>query len=86
MDHGGPVIPHTLDTLSNLNEKQLLQEIPYLRQTIAQNIRQMRHVKTNGKYKMERFTTEELKTLIRNALRPEDNVSDNICNLLLNAL
>ena len=48
-DHGGPVTLNTLDTLSNLNEKQLLQEISYLRQTIAPNIRQMRCVKADGK-------------------------------------
>ena len=47
----------------------------------------MRRIKDgDGKYKMQKFTITELKTSIKNALKPEGNVSSDIDNLLLNAM
>lgn len=85
--HGGPITPTSLDLLSKLNGKQLLDEISYLRMTIAPDIRQKRRVKAGeGKFKMEKFTVNELQTSIRNALRPEANVSSDIDTLLCNVM
>ena len=85
--HGGPMTPASLNLLPKLNGKQLLDEISYLRLTVAPDIRQMRRIKDgDGKYKMQKFTITELKTSIKNALKPEGNVSSDIDNLLLNAM
>ena len=55
--------------------------------TIAPDIRQKRRVKAGeGKFKMEKFTVNELQTSIRNALRPEANVSSDIDTLLCNVM
>ncbi len=55
--------------------------------TIAPDIRQMRRVKAgDGKFKMEKFTENELQTSIRNALRPEATVSSDIDTLLINVI
>ena len=86
-EHGGPITPNSLDLLSKLNGNQLLDEISYLRMTVAPDICQMRRVKAeNGKFKMEKFTEKELKASIRNALRPEANVSSDINTLLINVM
>ena len=83
--HGGPMTPNSLDVLPKLSEKQLIAEISYLRMTVAPDIRQKRRVKAlNGKFKMEQFTITELQTSIRNALRPEANVTSDIETLLIN--
>ncbi len=83
--HGGPMTPNNLAALSQLNEGQLLAEISYLRLTIAPDIRQMRRVKgTDGKFKMEKFSRNELQNSIKNALKPEDNVASDINSLLMN--
>ena len=82
--HGGPVSLSDLDeTLDNLDEKQLLLEVAYLRATIAPDIRQKRRVKTvDGKFKFQKFSIEELKTSIRNAVHPENELRDNVDGLL----
>ena len=55
--------------------------------TITPDIRQKRRVKDGeGKHKMEKFTVNELQTSIRNALRPEANVSSDIDTLLCNVM
>ena len=85
--HGGPMTPASLNLLPKLDGKQLLDEISYLRLTVAPDIRQMRCIKDgNGKHKMQKFTTSELQTSIKNALKPEGNVSGDIDNLLLSAM
>jgi len=85
-DHGGPLSPNSLYLLDNLSEKQLIAEVVYLRLTIAPNIRQMRRIKVDGKYKMEKFKADELKTSIRNAIQPVDNVERDVDTLLNGAL
>ena len=40
--HSGPITPKCIDILDELDEKQLLAEVGYLRATIARDIRQMR--------------------------------------------
>ena len=57
----------------------------FLRLTVAPNIRQQRRVKdpNTGKFRVEKFTAEELRTSIRNAIKPEDEVDKNVDGLLL---
>jgi hypothetical protein len=85
--HGGPITPGSLELLSNLDEKKLLTEIAYLRITIAPNIRQRRRITLkNGKHKMEKFTTEELRTSIKNAVSPENEIINDVNELLKSVL
>ena len=84
--HGGPITPNTLDILNGLVES-LLHEIAYLRATIAPNIRQMRRVKdTAGKFRMEKFGIEQLRTSIRNAVKHEEDRAIDIDTLLMQTL
>jgi len=84
--HGGPLTPDSLDCVNELTEKQLLAEIKFLRCTTAPDIRQMRRVKVDGAYKMQKFTTVELKQSIRNAIKPESVIALNVDRLLLSFL
>ena len=85
--YSGPLSPNRLDILPQLTEKQFLDEISYLRLTVAPGIRKMRRVKgVDGKFKMEKFSVMELQASIGNALKPEDNVTEDIDILLMNTL
>ena len=83
--HGGPLTDNNLELVESLSEKQLISEIVFLRLTAAPNIGQQRRVKdsTTGKFRVEKFTAEELRTGIRNAIKPEDEVDKNVDGLLL---
>ena len=83
--HGGPFTDNNLELFESLSEKQLISEIVFLRFTVAPNIRQQRRVKDSntGKFRVEKFTAEELHTSIRNAIKPEDEVDKNVDGLLL---
>ena len=72
--HGGPLTDNNLELVELLSEKQLISEIVFLRLTAAPNIRQQRCVKDSntGKFRVQKFTAEELRTSIRNAIKPED--------------
>ena len=83
--HGGLMTPDSMKELEKLDAKQLLAEVAYLRLTIAPDIRQMRRVKIDGRYRMQKFTDEELKNSIKNALKPEANISSSVEVLLKNA-
>ena len=66
--HSGPVTPNSLGFLDTLNEKQLLEEVKYLR-AIAPDIRQMRRTKTtDGRFKMLTFSDNELNKRAQRAL------------------
>ena len=81
--HAGPVTPGEINILDNLSEKQLLLEISYLRLTVAPNIRQRRRVTLpSGKYTYEKLTIPELKTSIQNAVKPENDLRNDINQLL----
>ena len=85
--HGGPITKQSLDMIDELDEKQLISEIGYLRLTVAPEIRQMRRVKVGSRFKMEKFTVKELRDSIRNAIHPEDSdLKQNIDELLKCAL
>jgi len=84
--HGGPLTPDSLNLVNELTEKQLIAEIKFLRCTTAPDIRQRRRVKVEGAYKMQKFTTMELKQSIRNAIKPESVIMSNIDELLLSFL
>lgn len=80
--HQGPVTADWVNLLDNLTEKELINEICYLRATVAPDIRQMRREKVDGKFKMIRFTYNELKQSIRNAVKLESNLTNDIHSLL----
>ena len=85
--HSGPFTPKCIDILDELEVKQLLAEVGYLRTTIAWDIRQMRQVKVDGgRFRMERFSSDELRTSIRNAVQPIEHVSNDVDSLLKNVL
>ena len=77
--HGGPISMNEVDKLEKLNEKELLSEVRYLRQTLAPNIREKRKVGT----KFVKFSTEELKNQILNVLKPENDFIEDVDKLLL---
>ena len=60
--------------VDTLKEKELISEIGYLRATVAPDIRQMRRVKVDRKFKMMKFLCDELRQLIKNAIKPESNL------------
>ena len=64
-EHGGPITPDCVDMLDKLDNKKLLAEISYLRLTTAPNVRQMKRVKVDGKFKMLKFSEDELRTLLK---------------------
>ena len=85
-EHGGPVTSSTLDKLDDLQYQELLSEVSYLRLTIAPEIKQQRRVKdANGRYKMEKFGADELKTRIKNALKPENELNEDLNLMLMSA-
>ena len=80
--HGGPITPNCVDILDSLDIEKLLAEISYLRLTTVPNVRQMKRVKVDGKYKMQKFSEEELRTSIRNVVKPQDDVNEDVETLL----
>ena len=80
--HGGPITPGCIELLEQLNNMQLLLEIGYLRLTTSPNIRQMRRVKQNDKFIMQKFTDNELRTSIRNSIAPVNEISEDVESLL----
>ena len=83
--HGGPLTDNNLELVESLSEKQLISEIVFLRLTVAPNIRQQRRVKDSNteKFRVEKFAAKELRTSIRNAIKPEDEIDKNVDQLLL---
>ena len=82
--HGGPLTPECLDIVQSLNNEQLLSEVSLLRLTTAPNtnIGQMRRKGENGKFRMEKFSDDELRTSLINAIQPIEDVSPDIEKLL----
>ena len=80
--HGGPVTDSSLGLIDTLNEKQLINEICYLRATVAPNIRQQKRIQIEGKYKMKKFSKDELKIEIKNAIKPEIELNKTVEKLL----
>ena len=81
--HRGPVTPNNINIFVDLSESGLLLEVTYLRHTVAPDIHQHRRVKLDdGRYKFEKFSNEELRTAIRNAVKPESDLSRDVCHLL----
>ena len=84
--HQGPVTPSNVGILENLTEKELLSEIGYLRVTVAPDICQRRREKHDGKFRMVKFSCDELRQSIQNAVKPESNLDTDIDVLLRNVL
>ena len=84
--HGGPITPGCIDLLEHLNNMQLLLEIGYLRLTTCPHIRQMRRLKQNEKYVMQKFTNKELRASIKNAIAPTNEISEDVQSMLNSVL
>ena len=80
--HGGPITPNEVDKLNDMTDVQLLNEIRYLRQTVAPNIREKRKVGT----KFVKFNRTELIGQIVNVLKPENELDEDINQLLLTSM
>ena len=81
--HGGPLTETSISLVNCLTAEQLVSEICYLRATTTPNIRQQRRIKLdNGRFKMERFPLHELKSVVRNAIKPECNLESSLDSLL----
>ena len=78
----GPVSQESILLVDTLIEKELISEIGYLRATVVPDIRQMRRVKVDRKCKMMKFSCDKLRQSIRNAIKPESNLSNDIDALL----
>ena len=66
-----------------LTSDQLISEISFLRATTSPNIRQQRRIKLeNGQFKMEQFSTPELRFQVKNAIKPESEVDLSVDSLL----
>ena len=81
--HGGPVSEEDLDKIDTMTDKQLLAEIAYLRVTIAPNIKQKRKL-ASGKF--QTFKHDELKSQIRNVVKPEKFNSTDVDTLVIDVL
>ena len=80
IQHVGQVTPKCIDILDNLIEKQLLAEISIL------SIRQMRRVKSDSNFRMEKYSEDELVMYIKNALQPQKHIHSDIDILLKEVL
>jgi hypothetical protein len=86
-DHGGPLTPESIDKVDELDKTQLMAEVSYLKATISPNIRMKRRVKIgDNKFKFDDLSNMELKSSIRNAIKPEEETGGDINHLLLTAL
>ena len=79
--HGGPVTAKSIDLLSELSDKDILEEVRFLRMTVAPNIREKRKIYK----KIVKFSRQELISQIVNILKPEDDLSKDIDELLLSS-
>ena len=77
--HNGPMTPETAENLNILTSNQLLQEVRYLRATVAPSI--CEKVKVDGKFR--KFNRDELKNEIKRVIKPESNIK-NLTELLDN--
>ena len=81
--HGGPITPNDLNKLENLTESEILNEVRYLRQTVAPNIREKRKVDK----KFIKYSKEELIQQITSVLKPENEEElGNIDMLIKNSI
>lgn len=83
-DHGGPLTDENIQLLRNLNQEQLLLEIAHLRNTTACQIKQKKLVKNDaGPDRYEIFEDEVLRSSIKEAICPTNDVSVSLEELLL---
>lgn len=86
-EHEGPLTPQTVDKVDELVTAQLLSEVSYLKATISPNIRMKRRVNIgDNKFKFENLSNAELKSSIRNAIKPEEEMGSDVNDLLLSIL
>lgn len=73
---GGPLVPEDLDSgfLDNKSEQEILNEVRYLRATIAPNIREK--IKDRETKKFIKLTKAEMIDQISNVLKPKSDISE----------
>ena len=88
-EHGGPLTGKTIDTVTQLSEKQLISEVNYLKKALNMDIK----LRTRGprdpvtrKYKYIPQTRDQLIQSIRSAVSPVNQPDNNIQSLLEAAL
>lgn len=79
--HGGPITPNTLNDLDRLGKQEILNEVTYLRATVAPNIRE-KYKLLSGKF--QKLSIDKLKAQICNVLCPTSKCVNNLDDLLLN--
>ena len=86
--HNGPLSVDNLSLLDTLTEKEVLEEVKYLKATVAHELKMKKRI-TNpatGKYKMKQLPLDHLKGCIRNVLKPSNDLPASIESLLINVL
>ena len=68
--HGGPITLVDIQNLDNLTEIQVKSEVAYLKLTSGPNIRYKRKVRN----KFVNFTVDELRSQIRDVIKPASNL------------
>ena len=79
---GGPLTANDIQRLDDMDTRNLLNQIAYLRCTIAPNIRQKS--KRNGKFEV--FSDEELRQQIIDVIKPIEEVEVDLESLVIDAL
>ena len=82
--HGGPISLDNINLLDSLDEKQIILEATYLKATVAKEIKLKKRVKDldTDKFRMVSLPSEQIKQSIRNVIKPQNDVSGNVENLL----
>ena len=80
--HGGPLTVDDIELLDTMTDDQVKYEAAYLKQTYGQGIRYKRKVGNKFVY----FTTDELRSQIRDLIKPDCNVTNDISQMVKVAL
>ena len=80
--HGGPITPKDIEMLNFLTEDQIKSEVAYLKLTCGSSIRYKRKVGN----KFVNFTVEELRSQIRDVIKPPSNLSKDVNEAIKGAL
>lgn len=82
--HGGPITIDNIEKLDILTEPQLVNEVFYLKATVASEIKAKKRHKdeVTGKIKVEVLPMDVLRKSIQSVLRPNSDENDNIDALL----
>ena len=86
-EHGGPLTADNLEKMEDLQYKELVAEVSYIKSTIGKDIKMKKRITDpdTKKFKMIPLPSETLKNSIRNVLKPENESAQySVQNLLTN--